>query len=146
MTSRPRLPALSPTRLPALLLCVVALHQIWLAHHAQLSPWNGGGFGMFASTDVFARRHMHVWLVAPAFRQELEVPRTLEDDMRRVLALPTDARLRDFAQRLLAAYPDVPRAEALTVTVYATRFDPRTLVPSGVPLRSLRMDLDGKRP
>jgi len=144
VTSRPRLPALSPTRLPALLLCVVALHQIWLAQHAHLSPWNGGGFGMFSSTDAFARRHLHVWLVAPGFRQELDVPSGLREEMRRALALPTDARLRAFGERLLAAYPEASRAEALTLTVYATRFDPRTLVPSGVPLRSLRIDLRGE--
>ncbi|HXK25623.1 MAG TPA: hypothetical protein VMS55_23340, partial [Myxococcota bacterium] len=94
----------------------------------------------FSSTDVFARRHLHAWLVAPGFRQELDVPRGLREDMRRVLALPTDARLRDFGKRLLAAYPEAPRADALTLTVYATRFDPRTLVPSGTPLRSLRVD------
>ncbi|HXJ33991.1 MAG TPA: hypothetical protein VMS22_08100, partial [Candidatus Eisenbacteria bacterium] len=93
MTSGSRMPALSPTRLPAFLLCAVALTQIWLAHHADLSPWSGGGFGMFSSTDVFARRHLHAWLVAPGFRQELDVPRGLREDMRRVLALPTDARL-----------------------------------------------------
>jgi len=145
VTSRPRLPALSPTRLPALLLCVVALHQIWLAHHAHLSPWNGGGFGMFSSTDVFARRHLHAWLVAPGYRQELEVPRGLDEDMRRVLALPTDARLHELGKRLLAVYPDASHADALTLTVYATRFDPRTLVPSGVPLRSLRIELRGER-
>jgi hypothetical protein len=138
------MPALSPTRLPALLLCAVALTQIWLAHHAELSPWSGGGFGMFSSTDVFARRHLHAWLVSPAFRQELEVPRGLDEDMRRVLALPTDARLRAFGKRLLEAYPDAPRADALTLTVYASQFEPRTLVPSGRPLRSLRIDLPGE--
>jgi len=146
VTSRPRLPALSPTRLPALLLCAVALHQIWLAQHAQLSPWNGGGFGMFSSTDVFARRHLHAWLVAPGYRQELEVPNRLREDLRRALALPTDARLLDLGEGLLAAYPEASRADALTLTVYATRFDPRTLAPSGVPLRSLRIDLRGETP
>jgi hypothetical protein len=129
-----------------LLLCAVALTQIWLARHADLSPWSGGGFGMFSSTDVFARRHLHVWIVSPAFRQELEVPRPLDEDMRRALALPTEARLRALGKRLLEAYPDASRADALTLTVYATQFDARTLVPSGRPLRSLRMDLRSGSP
>jgi hypothetical protein len=140
------MPALSPIRLPAFLLCAVALTQIWLAHHAHLSPWNGGGFGMFSSTDVFARRHLHVWLVSTGFREELGVPSRLDENMRRVLALPTEARLRAFGKRMLEAYPDASRADALTLTVYATQFDPWTLVPSGVPLRSLRMDLRGESP
>jgi hypothetical protein len=140
------MPALSLTRLPALLLCVVASTQIWLAHHAHLSPWNGGGFGMFSSTQVFARRHLHVWLVSTGFREELGVPSRLDEEMRRVLALPTEARLRAFGTRMLEAYPDASRADALTLTVYATQFDTRTLVPSGRPLRSLRMDLRSESP
>jgi len=146
VTSRPRLPALSPTRLPAPLLCVVALHEIWLVQHAQLSPRNGGGFGMFSSTDAFARRHLHAWLLAPGLREELDVPSALREEMRRALALPSDARLRAFGERLLAAYPEASRADAPTLTVYATRFDTRTLVSSGTPIRSLRMDLCGERP
>ena len=94
----------------------------------------------------FARRHLHVWLVAPGFREELDVPTGLREDMRRALALPTDARLRSLGERLLAAYPETASADALTLTVYAMRFDARTLVPSGVPLRSLRMDLRGESP
>lgn len=37
--------------LPAALLLTVAATQATLAHAAGLSPWKGGGFGMFASTD-----------------------------------------------------------------------------------------------
>ena len=33
------------------LLVLVALNQIRLAHTSWLSPWKGGGFGMFSSTD-----------------------------------------------------------------------------------------------
>ena len=34
--------------LPAIVLVVVALNQLRLAHTHQLSPWSGGGFGMFS--------------------------------------------------------------------------------------------------
>ena len=45
--------------LPSLLLVSVALHQVFLVHHTQLSPWLGGGFGMFSTTDVGTARHLH---------------------------------------------------------------------------------------
>ena len=39
-----------------LLLTTVAVRQIILVHVAGLSPWHGGGFGMFASMDRDERR------------------------------------------------------------------------------------------
>ena len=54
--------------LPAAVLIATAGRQIVLARTAHLTPWSGGGFGMFATTDggrflprahvVQARRHV----------------------------------------------------------------------------------------
>jgi hypothetical protein len=139
----PRRALRASARLPALLLVGVALCQVWLSQRAQLTPWSGGGFGMFSSTDVWARRHLHVHALAPGLRRELEVPEALREELRRALALPTEARLRSFALRLAAATDprELAGAEALSLGVYATRFDPRTLAPSGTPLRALRVPL-----
>ena len=46
-----RLASLVDQGLPALCLLIVAALQITLAHRAGLSPWKGGGFGMFAAID-----------------------------------------------------------------------------------------------
>jgi hypothetical protein len=128
------------TRLPALLLVAVALSQHWLVRHEQLSPWLGGGFGMFASTDVWARRHLHAVAISPGARRDLAVPRALREELRKALGMPSEARLRALACRLERTLPPAERArvEALALTVYAKRYDPRTLAPQGVPLRSLR--------
>lgn len=135
------------TRLPALLLVSVALHQIWLARSAELSAWNGGGFGMFASTDVWGRRHLHASLILPGARRELEVPASLREEMRRTVALPTEARLRSFALKLVAVTPpENPSPDAVAISVYARRFDPQSLAPSGAHLRSLRVEIGGSRP
>jgi hypothetical protein len=45
-----------PALLPVSLLVVVAGAQVTLATTAGLSPWKGGGFGMFATTDDAGRR------------------------------------------------------------------------------------------
>ena len=38
--------------LPAAILVMVALLQLYLTHTANLSPWKGGGFGMFGAIDA----------------------------------------------------------------------------------------------
>jgi hypothetical protein len=42
------------------LLCIVAVTQIFLSHTKHLTPWKGGGFGMFASIDRMERRVLHI--------------------------------------------------------------------------------------
>jgi hypothetical protein len=130
------------TRLPALLLVVVALSQVGLSRSAHLDAWSGGGFGMFSTTDAWGRRHLHVFSLAPGLQRELALPSSLRDEVRGVLALPSEARLRAFAVRIADAIPDEDGGrEALSLAVYATRFDPETLAPSGVPLRAIRVEL-----
>lgn len=135
------------TRLPALLLVAVALLQIALSRSALLDAWSGGGFGMFSTTDVWARRHLHAVALAPGLRRELEVPPSLREELRGVLALPCETRLRAFALRLAEASPDEDGGrEALSLSLYATRFDRGTLAPSGELLRALRVELRGSEP
>lgn len=51
-----RRPRARLTFLPAALLTLVAIRQVWLATFDRLSPWLGGGFGMFAVMDAPERR------------------------------------------------------------------------------------------
>ncbi len=44
------------------LLCIVAVRQIVLVHTEQLTPWKGGGFGMFATIESGATRVVRVRL------------------------------------------------------------------------------------
>jgi hypothetical protein len=126
------------------LLAAVALSQLWLAYTEKLSAWSGGGFGMFSTADVFARRHLHAQLLAPGVIRELEVPVELRMQARRALALPTDARLRALGEAL-AAHAGEP-ADAISLTVYARRFDRRTLAPSGELLKSVSVELRDTAP
>jgi len=134
-------------RLPALLLVAVALVQLWLVRTQHLSAWSGGGFGMFSTADVWARRHLHAFEIAPGFRREIEVPESLREALRGALALPSESRVRDFALQLadVTAEADAPR-DAVSVIVYAPRFEPGTLAPSAEPLRAVRVDLRGDAP
>jgi hypothetical protein len=123
----------------------VALVQLWLAARHDLSPWCGGGFGMFSTTDGWGARHLHALALSPAFRAPLLIPEALEADVERVLALPSEARLRALAHALAESAPnDLEAPHSIRIDVFARRHDPRTLAPEGQPLRSFELRLENQ--
>jgi hypothetical protein len=128
--------------LPSLLLLVVACNQLRLACTTALSPWWGGGFGMFATTDAWGTRHVHAFAIRPGVRRELAIPSSLRREVQRALTLPSDSQLRDLAHKLAEVpTPDEGALEAIELQVWATRFAPDTLEPSGFLLRSFSVPL-----
>ena len=128
--------------LPGLLLIGVASHQIVLAHTSGLAPWSGGGFGMFASTDASATRHLHAYVLRPGLRREVRPARRQRDLVRRTLALPSDSNLRLLAAVLAELpSPDYGPATGVEIQVWHTRFDTETLTPTSHILRSIEVPL-----
>ena len=82
---------------PSALLCLIAAAQMFLARTADLSPWKGGGFGMFASTDGTAFRWVRLYVFSTARSEEIAVPASLEDRARRVAVWPHRRALEDLA-------------------------------------------------
>jgi hypothetical protein len=125
------------------LLAVVAAGQLWLAHSRALTPWCGGGFGMFSSVDGWGARHLHAWLRGDGWRREVEIPRELHDLEERALALPDTTRLRRLA-RALAARDDgrLGPPSAVEILVLARRFEPRELTPEAVPIASFEAPVE----
>ncbi len=122
--------------LPALMLVAVAGVQLTLAHLESLSPWSGGGFGMFSTLDHGSQRHLHAFVVRPGLRREVRPPAELERAVSRALTLPTEARLHDIAVELAGTpTPDHGPPTAVQLQVWSTRFDPSTLTPSSRILR-----------
>jgi len=137
---RARLPHALAVAVPALTLCAVAALQLWLAHASQLTPWSGGGFGMFSTIDGLRTRHIHSVVLGPGWRQELEIPLPLQEDAARARALPDERRLRRLGEQLLARSPGAERVE---LRVFAARFDPETLQPAGAQIAVLDVERDG---
>lgn len=132
--------------LPSVLLLIVATNQLRLVSTTSLSPWWGGGFGMFATTDAWATRHLHVFAVRSGVRRELEISPALKKKVERVLALPSEAQLQAFASQFVAApTPDEGPLEAVELQVWATQFDPMTLAPTSTPIRFLTVRPDEHR-
>ena len=88
--------------LPTVLLLVVASTQMMLARTALLSPWKGGGFGMFASVDGMPFRWARMYVTAPERSEELAVPASLEDQAHRVVTWPHPAAVRGLARAVMA--------------------------------------------
>jgi hypothetical protein len=80
----------------------VAVQQIILSHHHDLSPWKGGGFGMFASVDMPTHRIIRGYFVdgGRSFAMDLAAVEGLERPLEQALALPTPGRLDRLAVRL----------------------------------------------
>src|SRR5215475_12379144 len=86
--------------LPSVVLLLVTANQLRLVSTTALSPWWGGGFGMFATTDGWATRHLHVFAIRSDVRRELSIPVTLRKEVERALTLPSDANLQAIAREV----------------------------------------------
>jgi hypothetical protein len=115
---------------PPALLGVVACVQIGLARLTPLTPWKGGGFGMFATTDGAANRSTGVLVTGPERSQELDVPPSLADAAARCEAFPAERCLRALARRLADRERRHGRpVSSVQVRVWRTEFAPGTLEP-----------------
>jgi hypothetical protein len=125
---------------PALLV-LVALTQLTLVHTTDLSPWLGGGFGMFATIESRSERHFVAYAETPGLLRELTIPPALEDEAERVRAWPTEARLRGLARKLLAfeERAGVPPTR-LRLQLWRTRYATGSLSPETNLTREVRVD------
>jgi len=108
--------------LPVALLAAVACTQVTLARTAGLSPWKGGGFGMFSTTDDAGRLHVRVFVSTPDRSEELAIPPSLKDAADRAAVLPTDAAFSRLARRVVEREIRYGRPVA-TVRIEAWRID-----------------------
>jgi hypothetical protein len=130
-------------QLPAALLLGVALTQLALARAAALTPWAGGGFGMFASSDVRGSRHLHAFALHAGVRREVLVPEDARERAWRTLSFPSKHALERLGQRLGAERDPVwGRPDAVEVQVWATRFERGSLAPSAYLLRALEVAIE----
>jgi hypothetical protein len=101
------------------LLAAVALFQGYQTERHDLTPWRGGGFGMFSTVDVPTARFFRLYLATDEGEIPAPLPATLAISFREVQTLPTEAGLRRLAGQLAAAtwaVPDLPRIELERVT------------------------------
>jgi hypothetical protein len=127
---------ITPRTAPAILLAIVAVGQIVLARTADLTPWKGGGFGMFATLDHNAYRRLDVVVEGTERSEALEIPPSLEAAAARAAAFPAEWMLRSLAEGVVERERRYRRSVSrVTITVWRTDFDRATLGASERPLR-----------
>jgi len=128
--------SLAPLVAPALLLGVAGV-QIHQARTAHLSPWKGGGFGMFSTTDVVANRTLRAYARLGGTVREVPIPAALEDEAERARVLPSPRILRGLARALSETVP----AKRFRFELWRQRFEPGTLAPHPTLVHHLEIDL-----
>jgi hypothetical protein len=124
-------------RLPPVLLLIAFASQIVLVRAVALTPWKGGGFGMFSTLDHGAFRRVSVVVEAPNRSEAVEIAPSLEEAEARAVNCPTDRLLNALAAGVAARERRYDRPVAsVKLTVWRTQFDPVTLHASDRMLRT----------
>lgn len=117
--------------LPATILILVAFVQIYLAHTAHLSPWKGGGFGMFGAIDSPDMRVIQAEALDRTGQLiQLDVESGLDEyTLRRIRTLPRQRDLEQLAPQLVsqAVVPTTVQRQAVYEKLRASKADLSTL-------------------
>jgi len=129
---------------PAALMLAVAATQLVLVETAELSPWKGGGFGMFATLDGGPNRHVRIYLEAgPARNAVTPGSPALRKLAEQTGTLPT----RRMLERLGTAIGKQARSEGhladrVRVEVWRREYSKVTLAAEQVLLAEASVELD----
>jgi hypothetical protein len=127
--------------LPPVLLFLVALGQVYLAHTADLTPWKGGGFGMFSTNDGESR-WVEVRIDGSQGEREIEIP-DYDRTANALAAFPTPGRIRVFGHRIAEAYRE-PGEQGVRVRVGIWRpdYDSLTMEPRRERIREVVIEIE----
>ena len=132
---------------PALVLIVVAALQISLARRGPLSPWKGGGFGMFASLDGGSFRTLRVFVEASDRSEEILLPASLHTLGTKVELFPTEGMVARLVREVAAREREAGRpVSRVRVEVWRTEYAPRSLEPARQLLRERTLEVDPRAP
>ena len=117
--------------IPVAVLLAVGAAQVTLARTASLSPWKGGGFGMFSTTDDAGRRRVRVFVSAAERSEEIAISPSLEDAAVRAAALPSSGQLARLARRVVERERRNGRpVETVRIEAWRIEYAPNTLAAS----------------
>jgi len=128
---------------PAILLCLVAAVQVCLTRTAHLTPWKGGGFGMFSTNDDGLTRSIGVRIHGPEGNRLASIPGSLARDAYHAELLPSEGRLSELGRELAA----IERAKGadihkVHIAVWRMDYEPEKLTPHPELVREVIVHLD----
>jgi hypothetical protein len=116
------------TRLPPFILMVVAIAQVVLTHTGNLTPWKGGGFGMFSTLDHGAYRGITIVVNGKDRSETIDIPPSLAESAARAAAYPSRWLLQSLAAGVFARERRYGRdVRRVTLTAWRTDFDRASL-------------------
>lgn len=117
-----------------LLLLALALAQIAGFAAYGLSPWKGGGFGMFSTNDHGGFRDLRVLELSASGERRVALPERLERLQRHAREAPQRGNLERLVAELRRGSEGLG---PLRVEVWRTQFSPVDLTPARVLVASL---------
>ncbi len=128
--------------LPAFLLVGTAITQIVLAKNFDLSPWKGGGFGMFATLDGTAFRHIRIFVESPQRSEELAIAPSQQRLADQAKLYPSEDKLIDLAKAVAGRERRYDRpVTSVRVEVWRSEFNDY-LEATDRPLRSFSWNVE----
>lgn len=113
--------------LPLFVLLAIAGMQVSLAKFSVLTPWKGGGFGMFSTIDSSAYRVLRVYALAPGEEKRVNLPASFNGPAYSIACFPTQSRLEGFLERIARHLSHKSRGlTALRIEIWRPTFDPKT--------------------
>jgi len=135
--------------LPVLVLLAGAANHCWQVQRHQLSPWLGGGFGMFSTSDVGSARLVVITAVTRGGQEHpVTLGEPLQEIMHRARGLPDRTRLEALALATRDALNDAgsglagAELAALRIEVWRTWYEPGTLRPQQSPIAREQFEFD----
>jgi hypothetical protein len=131
---------------PIIIFAVIAAHHFYWVHHAHLSPWLGGGYGMFSTTDYGPSRYIRVYaLQDKIIQEEIEIPERLSMLARKTRGLPDNKNIRSLALAIENYLDDNQYGySVIRIEVWSSQYDTETLRPTYQKLNMI--DYQSNRP
>lgn len=130
---------------PSALLCLVAIFQLYQSRAEGLTPWNGGGFGMFSTNDDGLARSLRIRTSGPRGQRDVSippapVPPSLSKAATLAVAIPSMAHLRELGLGIahVQAAEGFP-VSRVHVAVQRLDYDPQSLAPRLEVVRELTL-------
>lgn len=125
--------------LPILFFIIIVGHHFYLVKYHHLSPWQGGGYGMFSTTDYGPSRFIKIFtLNNNIIQEEIEIPEYLSQLSKQVRSLPNSKYIKNLAIEL-ENYLAINQHSApiIRVEIWKTNYDSETLRPSHQKLNTI---------
>ncbi|MDQ3802393.1 MAG: hypothetical protein M3416_00835 [Acidobacteriota bacterium] len=81
---------------------MVACVQLWTAATSELSPWKGGGFGMFSTVESPSSRIIRAYLITGGVKVPVQVPEQYRRLASQIRTKPSQPAVEELAAALAA--------------------------------------------